>query len=395
LSQEVQATPQVTAPAAPTNLSATVVSSTQIDLTWADNSSNESAFILERATNSTFTSGLTTANPGANATNHNATGLSPGTTYWFRVRATNAGGDSANSNVVSASTTPNTGPENGLAATYFNNANLTGSTVARTDSTINFNWKTGSPTSGIGGDTFSVRWLGQVQAMETGAYRFRTHSDEGVKLWVNGKLLINNWTAHAFRVDTSVAITLTAGTKYDIKMLHYDKTGAAVAKLLWRRPGQSAYGIVPQTQLFVPGDGLAATYFDNSNLSGSSVSRVDSTVNFNWGAGSPDAAIGPDTFSARWTGQVQAIESGTYTFRTYTDDGVRLWVNGQEIINNWTDHVPVHDSGTITLQAGERYDIILEYYDNSGDAIVQLDWLRPGKSAFEIIPKSKLFSASV
>jgi hypothetical protein len=311
------------------------------------------------------------------------------------VRATNAGGDSANSNVVSVSTTPNTGPENGLAATYFNNANLTGSTVARTDSTINFNWKTGSPTSGIGGDTFSVRWLGQIQAMETGAYRFRTHSDEGVKLWVNGKLLINNWTAHAFRVDTSVAITLTAGTKYDIKMLHYDKTGAAVAKLLWRRPGQSAYGIVPQTQLFVPGDGLAATYFDNSNLSGSSVSRVDSTVNFNWGAGSPDAAIGPDTFSARWTGQVQAIESGTYTFRTYTDDGVRLWVNGQEIINNWTDHGPVHDSGTITLQAGERYDIILEYYDNSGDAIVQLDWLRPGKSAFEIIPKSKLFSASV
>ena len=212
------------------------------------------------------------------------------------MRATNSGGDSSNSNVVSASTTPNSGPENGLAATYFNNANLTGSTVARTDPKIDFNWKTGSPASGIGGDSFSVRWLGQVQAMETGAYRFRTHSDEGVKLWVNGKLLINNWTAHAFRVDTSVAITLTAGTKYDIKMQHYDNTGAAVAKLLWRRPGQSAYGIVPQTQLFVPGDGLAAAYFDSSNLSGSSVSRVDSTVNFNWGAGSPAAGLAPDTF---------------------------------------------------------------------------------------------------
>ena len=61
---------------------------------------------------------------------------------------------------------------------------------------------------------------------------------------------------------------------------------------------------------------------------GRRVTRIDPTVDFDWGTGSPAAAIGADTFSVRWTGQVQAPFSGTYTFYTVSDDGVRLWVNG-------------------------------------------------------------------
>ena len=393
-SQEVSATPQVAAPAAPANLQVTAVWPSQIELTWNDNSSTETGFVVQYATDGAFTSGLTTVTTSANATSYRATGLSAGTTYWFRVRASNAGGQSANSNVTSATTILFAGDGNGLAATYFNNANFTGTTVARTDATINFNWATGSPASGIAKNTFSVRWLGQIQAMETGAYRFRTLSDEGVKLWVNGKLLVNHWAAHTLRVDTSAAISLTAGAKYDIRMLHHDNTGAAVARLLWRRPGQTTFSNVPESQLFVPGDGLAASYFDNIDLTGPSISRIDSTINFNWDTNSPHAAIAPDTFSVRWTGQIQATESGTYTIRTYSDDGVRLWLNGQEIIDNWTDHGPVHDTGTITLQAGQKYDVVLEYYDNTNAAVLQLEWLRPGSTAFEIIPKSKLYSGS-
>jgi hypothetical protein len=393
-SQEVSGTPQIAAPAAPTSLQVTAVWPSQIELSWIDNSGTESEFVVQYATDSAFTSGLTTVATSANATGYRATGLSTGTTYWFRVRASNAGGQSAYSNVVSATPIGFAGDGNGLAATYFNNSNLTGTTVTRTDSTINFNWGTASPASGIAKNTFSVRWLGQIQAMESGAYRFRTLSDEGVKLWVNGKLLVNHWAAHTLKIDTSAAISLIAGAKYDIRMLHHDNTGSAVARLLWRRPGQTAFSNVPGSQLFVPGDGLAATYFDNVDFTGASISRIDSTVNFDWGTNSPHAAIAPETFSARWTGQIEAIESGTYTVRTYSDDGVRLWVNGQEVIDNWTDHGPVHDTGTITLQAGQKYDVVLEYYDNSGGAVLQLDWLRPGSSGFEIIPRSKLFSGS-
>src|SRR5262249_10455794 len=126
-------------------------------------------------TNSTFTAGLTTANLAANVTSCSATGLAAGTTYWFRVRATNAGGASANSNVASATTQPaSTGT--GLAVTYFDNMDFTGATVSRPDAPVNFDWGTGSPPPGIGADTFSARWTGQVQAVESAG---STHTPRG------------------------------------------------------------------------------------------------------------------------------------------------------------------------------------------------------------------------
>src|SRR5205823_5250979 len=88
-----------------------------------------------------------------------------------------------------------------------------------------------------------------------------------------------------------------------------------------------------EDRLLLAGNGLAATYFNNADLTGASVSRTDATVNFNWANGSPNSAIAPDTFSARWTGQIQATKTQAYTFYTYSDDGVRLWVDGKQIIN--------------------------------------------------------------
>ncbi len=142
------------------------------------------------------------------------------------------------------------------------------------------------------------------------------------------------------------------------------------------------------------GDGLRGEYFDNANLTNLRLTRIDSTVNFNWGTGSPNAAIAPNTFSARWTGQVQPTTSGTYTFFTQADDGVRLWVNGQQIINRWTNSSLVENQGTITLTAGQRYDIRLEYYENTGSAVSRLLWSGPGVSK-QVIPQSQLFSQSM
>jgi hypothetical protein len=139
------------------------------------------------------------------------------------------------------------------------------------------------------------------------------------------------------------------------------------------------------------GNGLSATYWDNINFTGPTVTRVDPTVNFNWGTGSPAPGIGADTFSVRWTGLIQPRFSQTYTFFTTSDDGVRLWVNGKLVVNNWTDHAATVNSGTIALTAGEKYDVRMDFYENAGAAVAKLEW-RSASQAREVVPQSQLFT---
>ena len=138
------------------------------------------------------------------------------------------------------------------------------------------------------------------------------------------------------------------------------------------------------------GTGLAGTYYDNLDFTGPALARIDPTVNFDWGTGSPAPAIGADTFSARWTGQVQRQVTETYTFYTQSDDGVRLWVNGTLLVNNWTDHSPTENTGTIALTAGQRYDIRMDVYESSGNALARLSWSAPGL-AKEVVPQTSLY----
>jgi hypothetical protein len=138
-----------------------------------------------------------------------------------------------------------------------------------------------------------------------------------------------------------------------------------------------------------PTGGLKAEYYDNQDLTNLKVTRTDPTVNFNWGTGSPDPAIGVDTFSARWTGQVKADHSETYTFYTTSNDGVRLWVNGQLVINNWTTHATTENSGTIALQAGRWYPVTLEYFEGSGNAVIALSYSSASVTK-RIVPSTNL-----
>lgn len=291
----------------------------------------------------------------------------------------------------------------GLQANYFSNRTLSGSPVAsRTDNTVVFDWGNNNPAPGVAADDYSIRWEGQVQAIENGTYQFQTISDDGVRLWVNGQLVVDNWSDHGPTANTSGNISLTAGQRVATKMEYYEATGGATAKLLWKRPGMFSFQAIPQWQLYPTGappigngTGLAATYFDNSDFTGASKARTDATVNFDWGTGSPDGTIGADSFSARWEGEVQAMEAGTYQFQTHSDDGVRLWVNGAQVINNWSDHGPTYDtSGNVTLSAGQKVSIRMEFYENSGGATAKLLWKRPGAGSFEITPQTQLYPAA-
>jgi hypothetical protein len=141
------------------------------------------------------------------------------------------------------------------------------------------------------------------------------------------------------------------------------------------------------------GDGLLGTYYDETDFSGATATRTDPAVNFDWGTGPPAPGIGADTFTVRWTGQVQAVEAGAYTFRAYSDDGITVWVNGRKVIDDWNDHAtPVYRTGTVTLAAGRRYDIRVEYYDFAGAAAVRLEWTRPGQTSFAVVPQTLLFA---
>ncbi len=286
---------------------------------------------------------------------------------------------------------------NGISASYFNSVDLTGTPVTRTDPNIDFDWGDGSPAAGIGINNFSVRWTGQVTPKVSGTQTFYTQSDDGVRLWVNGVLLIDNWTDHG-PTENSGTINLTAGQRYDLKMEFYEHSNGAVARLSWSAAGV-AKEVVPTSQLFPSGatppppppnpstPGLAASYFNGMALTGTPVTRVDPNLDFDWDTGSPAAGIGTNNFSARWMGKVTPKVTGTHTFYTQSDDGIRLWVNGILLVDNWTDHPPTENSNTLFLNAGQAYDLKVEYYENIGGAVAKLLWSAPGL-AKEVVPAS-------
>ncbi len=138
----------------------------------------------------------------------------------------------------------------GLRGRYFNNKTLSGTPSLTRDEVVNFDWGANAPGTGIGKDNFSVRWTGEVKTSGAGSYRFRTTSDDGVRLWVNGVLVIDNWTLHSATTNNSSSITLAANTRYSIRMEFYEQTGSAVAKLYWRLPGAWSYVSIPRTAQF-------------------------------------------------------------------------------------------------------------------------------------------------
>jgi hypothetical protein len=171
-------------------------------------------------------------------------------TYVLRLTAS----DSVLSSSDDVTVTVNPAPANGLTAKYYNDpgngTHFATLKLTRVDSTVNFTWGTASPATGVTADNFSVRWTGRVQAPVTGTYRFTTVSDDGIRLWVNGVQVINNWTDHASTTNTSSGISLTAGVKYTITLEYYEKGGSATARLQWTPPGQSLQ-VIPQSRLFV------------------------------------------------------------------------------------------------------------------------------------------------
>jgi PA14 domain len=139
------------------------------------------------------------------------------------------------------------------------------------------------------------------------------------------------------------------------------------------------------------GTGLTGIYFNNMDFTGTQKTRVDTIINKTW-TGNPIVGIAGTTYSIRWTGQVVPAFSEEYTFYLTHTDGARLAVNGIPVINNWKDHAQTTDSGKITLRAGVKYDIRLEYYRNATNpSLVKLEW-QSIKRTRQLVPKDRLFA---
>ncbi len=162
----------------------------------------------------------------------------------------------------------------------------------------------------------------------------------------------------------------------------------SVAEMI--RVGEDINECTPETNPDLGGTGLSAKYYNNIDLTNLANEQVDPTVNFNYGNGSPAANMDGNTFSMRWEGSVKVPRGGAYTFYTNSDDGVRLWVDGKPMVDNWTNHGATEDKGIIVLEAGQEYPIRLEYFENGGAAVIQLSWSGPGVEK-QIIPQGNLF----
>ncbi|HWD92599.1 MAG TPA: PA14 domain-containing protein [Verrucomicrobiae bacterium] len=139
------------------------------------------------------------------------------------------------------------------------------------------------------------------------------------------------------------------------------------------------------------GTGLHGAYFSDTVLGNLALERTDPFINFNWGLSSPAAGVSSNQFSIRWTGFIQPRYSEVYTFHLTTDDGCRLWVNGQLLIDKWRDDSGTEVSGSLALTGGQRYDIRVEYYENGGFASAKLEW-DSASQAREVVPTGVLFA---
>jgi len=135
-------------------------------------------------------------------------------------------------------------------------------------------------------------------------------------------------------------------------------------------------------------NGITADYYSGKNFEQFVLNRIDPNIDFTWSA-APGAGLPADGFSVRWQGTIVPRSSGVFDFITRSDDGVRLWLNGVQVINNWTNHGETWDYATLTLNAGVPVTVKMEFYENTSSAMARLFWDGPGAN-FVAIPQSAL-----
>ena len=259
---------------------------------------------------------------------------------------------------------------------FWNNKHFDGDPVVeRHDSAVNFDWGQGSPASGVPDDNFSAKFNRRVN-FQPGTYRFTATMDDGMRVYLDHEVIIDSWTdsqEHSVTRDVYVS-----GGEHDLKVEYYDAGGAAVAKFSWDLVHPEG-GTGTGGGEFYPN--WKAEYFNNTSLSGApALVRDDRYLNHNWGSGSPaSGVIGNDNFSARWTKTLSGAPGNVHITLT-SDDGARLYINNQLIIDNWSVQAAATRSADY-YYAGGQVQVRVEYFEQAGEASIDVHLDRSGTTA--------------
>ncbi|MBI5288847.1 MAG: PQQ-dependent sugar dehydrogenase, partial [Chloroflexi bacterium] len=259
---------------------------------------------------------------------------------------------------------------------YFNNTTLTApviasvtepaTTIPSSTPTLDFFWP-GSPQPSVLADGWSVRWT-RADTWVAGTYRFSAITDDGMRIYVDNVLKMDAWFGQA-PTPWFVDVAIAAGP-HTLKVEFYDGDNAATAYLRIEN-----VATLPA--------GWTGEYFNNQNLTGPAAFTRTNEPDpaFDWQTGSPDPSIDPSTFSVRWT-RTMDFNEGVYEFTTVSDDGVRVYVDGQLILDFWIDQGGEQHTANKQMTSGP-HTVVVEYYENLGGALMYFTFgFRPDLGGF-------------
>ena len=201
----------------------------------------------------------------------------------------------------------------------------------------------------------------KTQSFTAGTHTFTATADDGIRVYVDGALVIDQWKDQSATTYTA-SRQVTAGS-HELKVEYYENGGDAVAR----------FSVTADAAASCPVGQYKVSYFDNQALTGTPVTeRCETAVNYDWGGGGPSGAgVGPDNFSVRWVATRLFATTGSYTFTATADDGIRVYLDGTLVIDQWRDQSATTYTASRQVTAGS-HEVKVEYYENGGDAVAKV-----------------------
>lgn len=217
--------------------------------------------------------------------------------------------------------------------------------------------------AGVGASNFSCKFTRDIW-LNKGTYRFYIHTDDGGRLFVGETKYIDNWNYDGYPSKTAT-VTLDSAALRTVRLDHYDSGGPAIASV----------AIVPPKDTIPGADDWKMEIYNSTNFTNLvevSACQKSNGEGFalNWGERAPGPTANPDNFSIRFS-RTWTFAGGLYRFTTTSDEGVKLYIDGQLKIDHWTAHPPAEDTVEVTLTPGD-HTVVVEYYDASGSALIAL-----------------------